>query len=75
MIAYKLHLEMAKNRLKMKDVAERADLSVQAVSRIYHGQADRIDRSTLDKLCKALNCQVQDLLEYVPDPDTESGSE
>ena len=69
MIEYKLHLVMARDRLKMKDVAERAGLSVQAVSRIYHAQTERIDRSTLDKLCKALNCQVGDLLEYVPDPE------
>ena len=68
MINYKLHLVMARQgRLKMVDVARKAGISLQAVRRVYHGTAERIDRSTLDKLCKALDCQPGDLLEYVPD--------
>jgi len=76
MIRFNLHVVMAqKGRITQRKLSELSGVSVSAINRIYNETAERIDRNTLDALCKALNCQVQDLLEYVPDPDTESGSE
>ena len=34
-----------------------------------------LDSKTLDKICRTFNCQPGDLMEYIPDEDTESDSE
>jgi putative transcriptional regulator len=57
---------MGERRLKITDVARRSGLSYQTVFDLYHDRAQRIDLTTLDKLCRALECSVGELLEYVP---------
>ena len=59
---------MGERRLKIADVARLSGLSYQTVFDLYHGKAQRIDLTTLDKLCRALDVPVGELLEYVPDP-------
>jgi putative transcriptional regulator len=58
---------MGERRLKIADVARLSGLSYQTVWDLYHGKAQRIDLTTLDKLCRALGVQVGELFEYVPD--------
>jgi putative transcriptional regulator len=58
---------MGERRLKIADVARLSGLNYQTVFDLYHGRAQRIDLATLNKLCRAFNVQVGDLLEYVPD--------
>lgn len=48
-------------------LAEEAGLSARTISRLAENQADRVDLTTLDKLCKFFNCDVGDVLYYVPD--------
>ena len=68
MIKSRLHILMAeKGRLTIRDLARKAGISEPAVSRLYHDKAERFDRSTLNSLCKVLDCQPGDLFEYVPD--------
>lgn len=38
-------------------------------------QSGGLDSKTLDKICRTFNCQPGDLMEYIPDEDTESDSE
>ena len=38
-------------------------------------QSGGLDGKTLDKICRTFNCQPGDLMEYIPDEDTESDSE
>jgi putative transcriptional regulator len=45
-------------------MAERAGLSAQTVSGLWNNNVVRIDLSTLEALCEALNCTPGDLLEY-----------
>jgi putative transcriptional regulator len=48
-------------------LAEKAGLSARTISRLAENQADRVDLTTLDKLCKFFDCDVGDVLYYVPD--------
>ncbi|MGQ9533523.1 MAG: helix-turn-helix domain-containing protein [Desulfotomaculales bacterium] len=64
---WKLHELMGKRRLKIADVAREAGMAWDAVASIYHGRSQAVELKTLDKLCRALNCQPGDLLVYVPD--------
>jgi len=64
----KCHLSrlMGERRLHIGEVAEKAGLSPKTVSSIYHERAKGIDYETLDKLCRTLGVQVEDLLEFIP---------
>jgi putative transcriptional regulator len=61
-----LSREMGARRMSIKALAERAGLAYGTVFALYHDQASRIEFETLDKLCRALDCKVEDLLEYAP---------
>lgn len=54
-------------RLTIKEVAIAAGVSWDAVGRLYHDKSARVDFTTLNALCRVLDCQPGDLFEYVPD--------
>jgi putative transcriptional regulator len=58
---------MGARRINIKTLADRAGLAYGTVFALYHAQAKRIEFETLDKLCRVLECNVNDLVEYVPD--------
>jgi len=58
---------MGERRLKIAEVARLSGLSYQTVFDLHHGKAQRIDLVTLDKMCRALEVDVGELFEYVPD--------
>ena len=55
--------------MNMAEVAREAGLTHVTVFRIYHEKTKTIELETLDKLCNALNCRVQDIFEHVPNKD------
>ena len=59
-------------RMKLKDLAEATGLAVNNLSILKTNKARAIRFSTLDSLCKALNCTPGDLLEYIPEEDETS---
>jgi putative transcriptional regulator len=63
----KVHLSrlMGEQRLKISDVATMTGLHRNGITKLYNDQTDGIKFDTLDKLCKALNCKSQDIIEYV----------
>ena len=70
MVRCKLNELMGKQRKKVADVARETGINRNTITSFYYDKAQGINYATLNKLCKALNCQVQDLLEYVPsDPE------
>ena len=71
MIRSRLHNIMGDRRLKLVDVQRITGLAYGTLHEIYHGRQERMGYSTLDALCKGLDCQPSDLLEYLP----EDGSE
>jgi putative transcriptional regulator len=51
--------------MKKKDLEEKAQVSHYTVSKLYRGENVTID--ILERICKTLNCTVDDIMEFVPD--------
>ena len=58
---------MAKRKKGLTELANEIDLTLANLSILKNNKAKAIRLSTLDAICKALNCQPGDLLEYVED--------
>lgn len=66
-IIVRLDVMLAKRKVMSKDLAEEIGISVQNLSLLKTGQVRGVRFETLAAICKALNCQPGDLLEYQPD--------
>ena len=67
MINIRLDYVLLDKRMKLKDLAEATGLAVNNLSILKTNKARAIRFSTLNSLCRALNCSPGDLIEYVPD--------
>ncbi len=67
MINIRLDYILLDNKMKLKDLAQATGLAVNNLSILKTNKARAIRFSTLNSLCKALNCTPGDLIEYVPD--------
>ena len=59
-----LDVMLAKRKMKLKELSELVDVSVVNLSILKKGKGKAIRFSTLDKICKALDCQPGDILEH-----------
>lgn len=67
-IKFKLDRVMfEKGNMKVPELQELSGLNKNTLYSFYKGEIKRFDTDTLNSLCKALNCQLSDLIEYVPD--------
>lgn len=66
MIVSRLRIVLAEHGWSVAELARRSELSYSSVHPIYAAKVKRLDIATLDRLCRALDCQVGDLLEYRP---------
>ena len=64
MIVVNLDVMMAKRKISLAVLAERVDLTPANLSILKTGKGKAIRFSTLNELCKVLNCQPGDILEY-----------
>lgn len=67
MIRIKLDVMMAERQISAGVLAERIDLTPANLSILKNNKAKAIRFSTLEALCRELQCQPGDILEYVPD--------
>lgn len=67
MIVLRLDRVLADRKMRSKELAEKIGLTEVNLSRIKCGKISAVRFSTLDAICRALDCQPGDLLEYVPD--------
>jgi putative transcriptional regulator len=56
---------MAKRKMSLNELSERVGLTLSNLSILKTGKAKAIRFSTLEAICKALDCQPADILEYV----------
>ena len=63
-IIVNLDVVMAKRKIGLMELAEKVDLTPANVSILKTGKAKAIRFSTLESICKELNCQPGDILEY-----------
>ena len=66
-IIVNLDVMMAKRKMSLNELSERVDLSLSNLSILKTGKARAIRFTTLEAICKALDCQPGDILEFVHD--------
>jgi putative transcriptional regulator len=66
-IIINIDVMLAKRKMSVTQLSEKLDITMANVSILKNGKAKAIKVETLNKLCKALDCQPGDLLEYRPD--------
>lgn len=66
-IIVNLDVVMAKRKMSSSELAAKIDLTMANLSILKNNKAKAIRFSTLDAICKALNCQPGDILEYADD--------
>ena len=67
MIVVNIDVMLAKRKMSVTELSEKLDITMANVSILKNNKAKAIKVETLDKICKILDCQPGDLLEYVPD--------
>ena len=67
MIIVNLDVELAKKKMRSGELAERIGITPANLSVLKTGKAKAIRFTTLDAICKELDCQPGDILEYRPD--------
>lgn len=63
-IIVNLDVMMAKRKMSLNELSEKVDLTLANLSILKTGKAKAVRFSTLEAICKALDCQPGDLLEY-----------
>ena len=66
-IVINLDVVMAKRKKGLTELAGEVDITMANLSILKNNKAKAIRFTTLDAICKALNCQPGDILEYVED--------
>ncbi len=76
-IVVNLDVMMAKRKIGLTQLAEQVDLTLANLSILKNNKAKAVRFSTLEAICKALDCQPGDILEYVPSQpeEAETGKE
>lgn len=72
MIILRLDRMLAERKISSKELAGRVGISQVNMSRIKTGKVSAIRFSTLDAICRALDCQPGDVLEYMPDEEADN---
>ena len=67
-IVVNLDVMMAKRKISLNELSERVDITLSNLSILKTGKAKAIRFSTLEALCKVLDCQPGDLLEFKNEP-------
>ena len=67
MITFKLKDALAKNEKTRYWLSKETGIDNNTLGKIYNGESKQIKTETLDKICKALNCPLTDIIEYIPD--------
>ncbi|MBE6681138.1 MAG: helix-turn-helix transcriptional regulator [Ruminococcaceae bacterium] len=62
-----LDVMMAKRKIGLMELAEKIDITPANLSILKNNKAKAVRFSTLDAICKALDCQPSDILEWVED--------
>ena len=66
-IRMNLDVGMAKRKIGLTELSKEVDITMANLSILKNNKAKAIRFSTLEALCKTLDCQPGDLLEFVPD--------
>ena len=66
-IVVNLDVMMARRKMSLGELAQKVDITMANLSILKNNKARAVRFSTLEAICKALDCQPGDILEYVPE--------
>tara|TARA_B100000900_G_scaffold353172_1_gene321199 strand:- start:398 stop:631 length:234 start_codon:yes stop_codon:yes gene_type:complete len=66
-IIVNLDIMLAKRKMSLTELSENVGITMSNLSILKKSKAKAIRFSTLESICKVLNCQPGDILEYIPD--------
>ncbi len=67
MIAINIDVMLAKRKMKLTELSEKVGITIANMSVLKTGKAKGVKFATLNEICKTLNCQPGDILEYRED--------
>ena len=70
-IVVNLDVMMARRKKGLKELSAEVDITMANLSILKNNKAKAVRFSTLEALCRALDCQPGDILEFVPDEEAE----
>lgn len=68
-IIINIDVMMAKRKISLGELAERVDITPANLSILKNGKAKAVRFSTLEAICRELDCQPGDIIEYRPEAD------
>ena len=74
-IRINLDVMMARRKIGLTELSQEVDVTMANLSILKNNKAKAVRFSTLNAICKVLDCQPGDILEYVPDGDDTEVSE
>ena len=72
-IMVNLDVMMARRKMSLGELAQKVDITMANLSILKNNKARAVRFSTLEAICKALDCQPGDILEFVPDGEENNG--
>ena len=72
-IIVNLDVMLAKRKMSLTELSENVGITMSNLSILKKSKAKAIRFSTLESICKVLNCQPGEILEYRPDEDSTEG--
>lgn len=70
-IIVNLDVMMAKRKMSLGELAQKVDITMANLSILKNNKARAVRFSTLEAICKALDCQPGDILEFVPEEENQ----
>ncbi|MBU8891149.1 MAG: helix-turn-helix transcriptional regulator [Bacteroidales bacterium] len=68
-IIIKLDKMLSKRKMSLTELSERVDITIANLSILKSGKARAMRFSTLDSICRELNCKPGDIIDYIYDED------
>lgn len=72
-IQCKLSTILGERRIKMAELVRMTGVSKTTINAMYHDKVKKIDYGVLDRICTALECQVGDIIQFVPGDGADGG--
>ena len=73
MIKFKTKILLAMREMTQKELAEKTGIRPPTISAICTGSIKQLPIEALNKICKVLDCQPADIMEYIASPEDEKG--
>jgi len=67
MVRIKLSDLLGKHKMNQKTLSKLTNIRPATISKMYYEEVKRIDIQQINSICKAFDCEISELFEYIPD--------